>query len=101
MLSEADGFEWDPGNAAKNWVRHEVTQAECEQVFFNEPLVVAGDALHSRGESRHFALGRTDADRKLMVVFTLRGTKVRVISARPMSRRERKVYSDAEAQESD
>ena len=93
-LARATGFEWDAGNAAKSWSKHQVTQPECEQVFFNAPLVLAADPDHSGAEARFFALGRTDAGRRLLVVFTLRGTLVRVISARPMSRREREVMLD-------
>ena len=99
QVAAATGFECDAGNATKNWTKHTVTQAECEQVFFNVPLVVAADAVHSTAEARYFALGRTDAVRRLQVVFTLRGWQIRVISARPMSRREREVYARAEAQE--
>lgn len=98
-LAEATGFEWDAGNATKNWSGHEVSQPECEQLFFNTPLVLASDPAHSGAEDRFFALGQTDAGRLLLMVFTLRGTLVRVISARPMSRRERQVYSDAQAEE--
>ena len=98
-LARATGFEWDAGNATKSWSKHQVSQPECEQVFFNAPLVLAADPDHSGAEARFFALGRTDADRRLLLVFTLRGTLVRVISARPMSRREREVYRNAEAQE--
>ena len=98
-LARATGFEWDEGNATKRWERHRVGQGECEQLFFNEPLVVAADAAHSTHEARFFALGRTDEGRRLLVVFTLRGERVRVISARPMSRREREVHSDAQAEE--
>jgi len=89
---EGTEFEWDAGNAEKNWVRHQVSQAECEQVFFNLPLVVAEDDLHSLDEPRFYALGRTDAGRPLFVVYTLRGEKIRVISARDMTRREQKEY---------
>ena len=98
-LAQATGFEWDAGNATKNWAKHEVSQAECEQVFFNAPLVLAADPAHSAAEDRFFALGQTDGERLLLVVFTLRGPLVRVISARPMSRGEREVYRDAQAQE--
>lgn len=94
--TRASGFEWDAGNETKNWIKHSVSQAECEQVFLNAPLVVAGDETHSDREARFFALGRTDEDRKLLVVFTVRGDLIRVISARPMSRREREVYRRAE-----
>ncbi len=92
-LSRCEDFQWDEGNQEKNWVRHGVTRAECEQVFFNLPLVVSGDATHSQGESRYHALGITDARRALFIVFTIRSALVRVISARDISRREREVYS--------
>jgi uncharacterized protein len=98
-LAAVTGFQWDAGNATKNWSKHAVTQAECEQVFFNAPLVLASDPGHSGAEGRFFALGQTDAGRLLLEVFTLRGTLIRVISARPMSRREREVYGDAQAEE--
>ncbi len=89
-----EGFHWDEGNAAKNWTRHQVSQTEAEQVFINRPIVVTATRGAS-AESRHFALGRTDAGRELAIVFTLRGSLLRVISARPMSRRERRVYGQA------
>ena len=90
------GFQWDEGNSEKNWQRHHVTQAEAEQVFFNRPLVVAPDPRHSSTESRHFALGRSNNGRHLTIVFIRRGELLRVVSARPMSRRERKEYAKAE-----
>jgi uncharacterized DUF497 family protein len=97
--AEGKEFEWDAGNAEKNWIRHRVSWGECEQVFFNLPLLVLEDDLHSRDELRYFALGRSDAGRLLFVVYTLREEKVRVISARDMTRRERKEYERARAQE--
>ncbi len=99
LLAQTTGFEWDAGNATKSWARHTVSQSKCEQTFFNTPLVIAADAAHSVHEARYFALGRTDESRPLLVVFTLRGTLLRVIAARPMSRREREVYADAEAKQ--
>jgi uncharacterized DUF497 family protein len=89
-------FEWDEGNSEKSWRRHGVTQAEAEQVFLNRPLLVAEDPGHSAGEVRRFALGCTDLGRLLAVVFTLRGSLLRVISARPMSRRERRIYAQTQ-----
>jgi uncharacterized DUF497 family protein len=86
------GFDWDRGNLDKNWKLHGVPFWECEQVFFNEPLLVVEDVSHSGVEKRYYALGRTDAGRRLFVVFTIRRNLVRVISARDMSRRERKRY---------
>lgn len=96
---EGTEFEWDAGNADKNWELHRVSQSECEQVFFNQPLVVHEDDLHSTQENRHFALGHTDAGCLLFVVFTLRGERVRVISARDMTRKERKEYEHVRAEE--
>lgn len=98
-LARVTGFEWDAGNAAKSWTKHAVGQVECEQVFFHSPLVLASDPAHSAREDRFFALGQTDAGRLLLVVFTLRDALVRVISARPMSRREREVYHEADREE--
>lgn len=91
-LSRCTGFQWDEGNAEKNWLRHQVSRAECEQVFFNLPLVTVVDDRHSQQERRYFALGQTDGGRRLFLVFTVRDDLVRVISARTMSRRERKAY---------
>ena len=92
-------FDWDGGNAEKNWLRHRVSQSECEQVFFNRPLVVAEDLGHSDSEDRFLALGQTDASRLLFVVYVLRGDKIRVISARDMTRREQKEYENARIRE--
>jgi uncharacterized DUF497 family protein len=101
-MAEPEGateFDWDGGNAEKNWLRHRVSQSECEQVFFNRPLIVVDDADHSDLEIRQYALGVTNAGRLLFVAYTLRGERLRVISARDMTRRERKEYEDARAQE--
>jgi len=84
-LKACTGFQWDDGNATKSWDSHDVSQSECEQVFFNQPLVVKRDKHHSDMETRYYALGRTDADRLLFVCFTVRGESVRVISARGMT----------------
>jgi uncharacterized DUF497 family protein len=91
------GFAWDDGNRRKSADKHGVSQPEAEQVFFNEPLVVAEDPRHSLAEPRFHALGRTDDGRRLHVTFTLRGagTLIRVISARDMHRKERAVYEQA------
>ena len=99
-LAQATGFQWYAGNATKNWTKHTVSRPECEQVFLNAPLVLAADPAHSGHEARYFALGQTDGARLLVVVFTLRSPLVRVISARPRSRREREVSADAETNES-
>ena len=85
-------FDWDEGNRGKNWSKHRVSDAECEQVFFNQPLLVFLDEEHSEEEQRYYVLGRTDRGRCLFMVFTPRGDKIRVISAREMTNRERAFY---------
>lgn len=87
------GFDWDDGNCRKN-DKHSVSQAEAEQLFFNDPLLIVNDVQHSSQEMRFHALGKTDGDRQLHVTFTLRldETKIRVISARDMHRKERMIY---------
>lgn len=93
-----EGFDWDDGNARKSVEKHDVSQAEAEQAFFNEPLLVLEDRAHSRDEPRWHALGRTDDGRRLHISFTLRGdgTLLRVISARDQSRNERTAYARAD-----
>ena len=97
-LSKCRGFQWDAGNAEKNWVQHQVSQGEAEQVFFNRPLVVVAGEQRTELTLRYYALGQTDASRLLFIVFTIRDDFIRVISARPMSRRERRVYEHAKAE---
>lgn len=88
------GFDWDTGNDRKSVAKHGVTQAEAEQMFLNEPLLIVEDSAHSVAEPRYHALGRSDAGRLLHATFTLRrqGTLIRVISSRSMSRKERLRY---------
>jgi uncharacterized DUF497 family protein len=93
FFESLEGFQWDEGNSEKTWVRHEVAQAECEQLFLNRPIVVIFNQGHSKLERRFVALGRADSGRQLTVVFTVRGSLLRVISGRPMSRRERGIYA--------
>ena len=92
-----EGFDWDDGNARKSADKHDVSQAEAEQTFFNAPLLILADQRHSRHEPRWHALGRSDDGRRLHITFTLRadGTLLRVISARDMSRNERTAYAEA------
>ena len=91
-LEECIGFDWDDGNQGKNWEKHGVTDAEAEETFFNDPLVAGTDVAHSGSEPRYFALGRTDAGRRLFVAFAVRRNLIRVISARDMTKRELRRY---------
>ena len=94
-LFECIGFEWDKSNIDKNWIKHNVTPQECEQIFFNQPLVVADDTKHSTAENRYYVLGQTDVERMLFIVFTIRRKQIRIISARDMNRKERRVYKQS------
>ncbi|HLB57295.1 MAG TPA: BrnT family toxin [Gammaproteobacteria bacterium] len=95
ILTECVGFEWDISNQDKNWTKHSVTKWECEQTFFNSPLLLYADTEHSQKENRMYVLGQTDEGRELFIAFTIRNKLIRVISARTMSRNERGIYAKA------
>ena len=88
------GFDWDDGNILKNEKKYQVKWQLIEEVFFNEPLLILGDLKHSNSECRYFALGKTDEGTKLFTVFTIRVDKIRLISARPMNKKERITYEN-------
>lgn len=94
-LSQFTGFDWDENNRDKNWEKHQILAGECEEVFFSLPLLLQPDDAHSIKEPRYYVLGHTIAGRRLFIAFTVREDKIRVISARDMSRKERKIYEQA------
>lgn len=94
IIDKITEFDWGKGNKDKNWKKHKVADIESEEVFFNIPLIVGPDIKHSDKENRYYALGETHQMRLLFVIFTYRNTKIRVISARDMTRKERKAYSE-------
>lgn len=96
-LARCESFDWDTGNALKVVTRHRVDPGECEQAFFGEPFIVDVDVKHSQHEARWRALGVTLAGRRLYVVFTLRESRIRVIAARDMNRKERQAYDQIKA----
>ena len=91
------GFDWDESNIHKNWDKHQVTWWECEEALLGEPLLLQDDTKHSKSERRYYALGVTAEGRELFVAFTVRRGRIRVISARDMSRKERRAYAKAKA----
>ena len=91
-LDDIVGFEWDDGNIYKNEKKHNIIWHEIEEIFFNEPLLILKDIKHSATECRCIAYGKTDVEKKLTVVFTIRKNRIRVISARKMSKKERQYY---------
>jgi uncharacterized DUF497 family protein len=95
-IDEPVAFEWDEGNSGKNLAKHGVTDAEAEEVFFDTNRKLYPDPRHSQGENRRIIVGRTEAGRLLFVVFTLRGKRLRVISARDLNKtREADLYEEA------
>lgn len=94
IFEKCEGFQWDSGNSDKNLYKHKVSNSECEQVFFNQPIIVIDDTKHSEDENRLYLLGRTDQDRLLFVVFTIRKSLIRIISACDMNKKEREIYNE-------
>jgi uncharacterized DUF497 family protein len=92
IIPEPLCFEWDSGNISKNLEKHQVSCQEAEEVFVNEPLFMTEDVSHSKGEKRFQALGRSNSNRYLFLSITIRNQKVRIISIRDMSKKERKQY---------
>ena len=93
-MKSCEGFLWDEGNINKNWIKHKITHLECEAIFFNLPLIISDDIKHSTTEQSFYALGKSKADRFLFLSFTIRNKLIRVISARDMNRKERKIYEE-------
>jgi uncharacterized DUF497 family protein len=91
------GFDWDAGNSRKSDIKHGVSNAEAEQILFNQPLLIVSDSKPSQKEPRYHAPGKTDSDRLLHISFTVRakGSLIRIISARDMHRKERAYYDKA------
>lgn len=84
-------FVWDTGNIEKN-KKHNVTDTEAEEIFFDPKKVIARDVLHSQEEKRWILLGKTKKERLLYVVFTERQKKIRIISARDINKKEVPLY---------
>lgn len=85
-------FDWDDGNRGKNKQKHGVSDVECEEVFFDPKKKVLSDPRHSRIEERSIVVGRTKSGRGLFVVFTQRGLKIRIVSARDLNKRKEKEF---------
>lgn len=91
-LSDFTGFDWNKGNQDKNLIKHKVHYKECEEVFFNKPLIFFQDEKHSLNEKRLGVFGKTNKKRRLTIIFTIRNKKIRIISARNQNKQERRKY---------
>jgi hypothetical protein len=86
-------FIWDKANSNKNWLKHHVKTDEAEEVFFDKGRQEYPDPIHSTTEIRSIIVGMTQNERLLLVVYTERNKKIRIISTRDINdRRERKLY---------
>jgi len=93
ILGNSEGFSWDKGNINKNLIKHQVKDKKSEEAFFNLPLIVSFDEKHStKTEKRFQALGKTNQEKKLFIIFTIRKNKIRIISARKQNKNERRRY---------
>jgi uncharacterized DUF497 family protein len=86
-------YEWDEDKAASNVQKHGVTFAEAVEAFF-DPFYQGGDASIAE-EQRDFIIGYSLSQHLLLVVCLTRGERIRIISARPATRAERKLYEQA------
>lgn len=94
VFQEPLTFEWDKGNKDKNWILHRVTREECEEIFYDPGKKILQEGIHVGEEERHLIVGKTKKERLLFVVFTERGNKLRVISARDLNKKERHLYEE-------
>lgn len=89
---EFKGFQWDGGNRDKSRLKHGVLPEEAEQCFLNNPLVTVDTRHSTEHEIRYVLFGESNTGHKLFISFTIRHELVRVISARPMNKKERFFY---------
>jgi len=88
-------FDWDQWNLQKNEIKHGVSALEAQSAFHDPRYRLFADEKHSTSRERRYILyGRSNENRVLMVGFALRGRRVRVITARPASRKERRIYGE-------
>lgn len=91
-FSEVTEFDWDEGNIEKSNIKHGIKPTESEEVFFQKPLILFPDVEHSKNEERFIALGMTKKGRKLIISYTMRKNKIRIISTRVQNKKERSIY---------
>ena len=89
-------FEWDPNKAARNVEKHHVSFDEAATVFDDPMFITVIDEEHSADEERYITIGRSQRGRLLLVAHTDREGRIRIISARKATRREKKFYAEAE-----
>ena len=91
-LRKITRFKWDRGNIDKSYEKHGIIPNEAEEVFTDKHVGIEKDVKHQEKEERFIAIGKTLEEKLLFVVFTLRETVIRVISARRANKKERRLY---------
>ena len=90
-------FEWDPRKAALNLKKHGVSFGDASAVFGDPLAGTIRDPLHSTDEARFVTIGMTPAQRLIVVVHTDRDGRIRIISARPATRAEKKKHEEGQS----
>jgi hypothetical protein len=88
-------FEWDPAKARRNIETHGISFDEASTAFKDTLSVTIHDPLHSYEEDRFVLLGNSHRNRLLVIVHTERRNKIRIISARRATKKERKRYEES------
>jgi len=91
-LNKYKSFEWDKGNIDKSYKKHGITPKEAEEAFVDEKAIILKDIKHSKKEKRYLLLGRSVENKILLVAFTLRDARIRIISARIANKKEKGRY---------
>ena len=87
-------FEWDNNKAKSNFNKHGISFEEAVTVFADPYLLFTEDSSHSDREEREWAIGETENGSVLIIIFTMREQKIRIISARKATKKERKRYEE-------
>jgi uncharacterized protein len=88
-------FQWNEGKAASNWSKHGISFSEAETVFDDSLYIDFYDTDNSEDEDRYLIVGMSNEDRLLIVSYTERGSWVRIISAREVTKSERRIYESS------
>lgn len=86
--------DWDPSKARLNWRKHGVSFEEASTIFGDPLAITFQDPDHSIDEERFITIGRSAFDRLIMVAHTDRNGRIRIITSRKVTRRERIIYED-------
>ena len=87
-------FEWDSRKATKNLQKHKISFTEAATVFDDPLSITVADPDHSNMEDRFLIVGQSHHPRMLIVSFTERGNRIRIISARELTRAEKRAYEE-------